>query len=156
MLRALGTGLAAVLVVVACSANPERGFHPADVDAALSQALAQGPGAVVALDSVGPQSWTFLYVFGPYTSEDAMRRCLATSEFEPYGLDRRDDIYALFFKSRSGHISSMTVSRSRVAFAGDAVGREYQRGSARFTVRRTSPGARVELVPSSTPGRSCS
>jgi hypothetical protein len=142
--------------VATCDANSESVFHPADVDLALSRAIAQGRGAVASLDTLGPRTWTFLYVFGPYTSEDAMRRCLATSEFEPYGLDRRDDAYALYFKSRSGQIWSMTVSRAKVEFAADAVGREYPRGSARFTVRRASSGARNALTPGAGPGRSCS
>lgn len=142
--------------VAACSSNSESVFHRADVDLALSRAIAEGRGAVASLDTLGPKSWTFLYVFGPYASEDAMRRCLATSEFEPYGLDRRDDLYALYFKSRSGQIWSMALPRAKVEFAADAVGREYARGSARFTVRRASSGARSELAPSAGPGRSCS
>jgi hypothetical protein len=157
MTSALRAGMLTILVMLAsCRPNPENVFHPGDVDSALRQAVAQGPGAVASLDSVGPQSWTFLYVFGPYTSQDAMRRCLATSEFEPYGLDRRDDAYALYFKSRSGQIWSMTMPRSRATFAADAVGREYPRASARFVVRRASSGARSELAPGAAPGRSCS
>ena len=119
--------------------------------------MLRGPGVVVSLDSLGPATWTFAYVFGPYTSRDAVRRCLATSEFEDYGLDRRDDAFTLYFKSASGggQIWSMVLPRTRVEFAAAAVGREYARGSARFVARRSSPGARIELAPQSGAGRSC-
>ena len=146
-----------VFMVVSCTANPNRAFHPAPVESALSRAMSEPPGALVVLDSLGPQSWTLMYLFGPYTSQDAMRRCLATSEFEHYNLDRRDDIYALYFKSSSGGVQiwSLTLPRARVVFATDAVGREYARGSGQFSVRRAASGDGKELAPSGS-SRTCS
>jgi hypothetical protein len=129
-------------------------FHPALVASALSGAMEQGAGAVVSLDSLGPQNWTQFYVFGPYTSRDGMRRCLATSQFEDYGLVSREDIYALFFR-RSGEVWGMTLPRSRVVFAADVLGREYLRGNASFIVRREPSGERRELANSGAPARGC-
>jgi hypothetical protein len=129
-------------------------FHPALVASALSATMEQGVGAVVSLDSLGPQNWTQFYVFGPYTSRDGIGRCVASSQFEDYGLVAREDIYALFFR-RSGEVWSMTLPRSRVAFAADVLGREYLRGNASFIVRRAPSDARGELANNGAPARGC-
>lgn len=116
--------------------------------------MARGAGATASLDSLGPAKWKTFYVFGPYTSVDAMRRCLATSEFEPYGIEHRDDVYALYFRASPSIISSMTLPRGTVQFASDALSREFARDSASFVVRLSPTGHR-ELAPNAGPGRSC-
>jgi hypothetical protein len=145
------------VAIASCGSGGRPGaFHASAVDSALSRAMTREAGAVVSLDSLGPKNWAFLYVFGPYTSEDAMRRCLATSQFESYGLDHRDDAYAFYFRAPNGYISSMSLPREAVEFAPDAVGREYPRGRASFIVRRASSGLHNELTPSGDVARRCS
>ena len=153
--RSLQVFLVVMLMALAgCQRDRPSSFRPAAVDSAFNAAMAHGAGATASMDSLGPEKWNTFYVFGPYTSVDAMRRCLATSEFEPYGIEHRDDVYALYFRSSASNISSMTIPRGTVQFSSDALSREYARDSATFVVRLSSTGHR-ELAPRANAGRSC-
>lgn len=137
------------VMATACRREPPSTFHPTDVQRAFARAMQLPPGGVTAVDTLGPKGWTAFYVFGPYTTDDYMRKCLATSQFESYGLAQRDDAYAVYFRSPGGFVSSTTLSRSDVRFSPDALGRAYPTGAASFIVRRDSLG-RPELAAGST------
>lgn len=144
--------LAVVAALVVCREPRENpgAFHPTPIDSVLSATMHRSPGARASLDSLGPAQWQYLYVFGPYMSVDAMRRCVAESHgFETYGVDRRDDIYVLIFKSPKGVLSSMSVTRGDAQFSDDATARVYPRGRATFVLRRNRTGT-PELAPADT------
>ncbi|HJQ21045.1 MAG TPA: hypothetical protein VJ867_11910 [Gemmatimonadaceae bacterium] len=129
-------------MLAGCSAPTPGTFVPRDVDTALTNAIRRGPGALVSLDSVGPADWRFLFVFGPGTTVDAIRRCVGESHgFETFALDRRDDVDVLIFEGPKGDLSSIEVSRAAAPFGEDALTRRYPRGGAHFAVRagRTAP-----------------
>jgi len=148
------------LVVVAwcaaCSAPASNGFESETVDSLLANAVRRGVNARAVLDSVGPRGWEFFYVFGPYTPMDAMRRCITESHgFETFGVERRDDIDVLVFKTPRGQLSSMQMPRSSAPFAEDALARRYPRSAAQFVVRRNRSG-QLELAAADTSVPRCS
>jgi len=149
-----GFPIVILVALAACQRDRPASFHPAAVDSAFNAAMGHGAGATASVDSLGPAQWKTFYIFGPYTSVDAIRRCLATSEFEPYGIEHRDDVYVVYFRSGTSNISSMTIPRGTVQFASDALSREYPRDSATFVVRLSPTGHR-ELAPRANAGRSC-
>lgn len=142
-------------IVLACRSERPDAFQPLAVQDAFARAMRRGPGAIATVDTLGPRNWTSFYVFGPYTSDDFMRKCLATSQFESYGMDKRDDAYAVYFRAPGGFVSSLTLSRADVRFSADALGRGFPKGAASFVVRRDSLG-RAELAPRGPIPGSCS
>jgi hypothetical protein len=153
MIRRLG--LLLFFVVAAC--KPSGRFLPLPIDSAFARALSRDIGATTSLDSLGPRNWERAYIFGPYATTAMVRRCMQPSGgFEPYGIDSRDDIYVLYFRSPSGKISSMTLSRRNVRLAPEAVNREYPRGQFTFVSRLDSARAHSVLLPAGSLTRSCS
>ncbi|HEU4993833.1 MAG TPA: hypothetical protein VFT29_03405 [Gemmatimonadaceae bacterium] len=148
--------LALTVLVVACTDDAGGRFHPMAIDSVLTRATMAGPGTTVSLDSLGPSDWTAMYVFGPYTTPELMRRCMTPAKpFEGYGLERGDGMYAIMFRRPNGRVSSMGLLRRGFAFAPEAVSREYSRGSASFTVRKSPSGRLNELVASGRETRVC-
>jgi len=151
-----GVAYAVTALCAACSAPPSTGFEAEAVDSLLANAVRRGAGARAILDSVGPTGWEFFYVFGPYTAVDAMRRCISESHgFETYGVERREDIDVLVFKTPRGQLSSMQIPRSSAPFGEDALTRRYPRNAAHFVVRRNRSG-QLELAPADTSVPRCS
>jgi hypothetical protein len=146
-----------VLVVALCVGCGENGsFLPNPIKDELRGALASGPGAIASLDSLGPRDWQTMYLFGPYASDTLMRECVkAASGFDTRGIDERDDIYVLLFRSQSGGTSSMTLSANEFLFGDSAVQREYPRGGASFVVRPSATSTRPILVPAQGSTRTC-
>jgi hypothetical protein len=148
--------LAASAACAACAAPASSGFEAESVDTLLANTVRRGAGARAVLDSVGPTGWEFFYVFGPYTTVDAMRRCITESHgFETYGVDRREDIDVLVFRTPKGELFSMQMPRASASFSEDALARRYPRAGARFIVRRNASGA-LELAPADTSVPRCS
>jgi len=146
----------ALLLSAGCAAPASSGFEAETVDSLLTNAVRRGVGARATLDSVGPRDWEFFYVFGPYTTMDAMRRCITESHgFETYGVDHREDIDVLVFRTPKGELSSMQVPRASASFSEDALARRYPRAGAHFLVRRT-PAGTLELAPADTSAPRCS
>ena len=156
MIRLLYVVVSVCVACVACVAPASTGFEAEAVDTLLAHAVQRGAGARAVLDSVGPTGWEFFYVFGPYTAVDAMRRCITESHgFETYGVERREDIDVLVFKTPRGQLSSMAMPRSSAPFGEDALTRRYPRSAAQFVVRRNKSG-RLELAPADTSVPRCS
>jgi hypothetical protein len=148
--------LLALITAAGCSDHSAGSFHPAAIDSTLTVALRRDSGSVVRLDSLGPARWTSMYLFGPYSPADLMRRCVqASTGLETYGIDARDDIVVMYFKLPDARVSSVAFPRNYAPFASDATGREYPRGSASFAVRLTKDGHK-ELTPRGALTRSCS
>ena len=150
------TRAAALLLVLALACGDRPGtFRPTPIKDELRRALALGPGARASLDSLGPDNWRTMYLFGPYATTDVIRSCATpTGGFETHGIEGRDDLSVLWFRSETGRISSMTLGQD-VAFTKEALNREYTRGSASFQVRRSLENARNELAPTGGQTRSC-
>jgi hypothetical protein len=145
----------AATVTALAGCEPEGRFSPLSVQGAFASALTQPPGTTVSLDSLGPAKWTSMYLFGPYTTDATVQRCLgAASGYEAYGIASRDDIYVLLFRNPSGGISSMTLARDRFEFGDSTTGREYAKGHARFTVVSRRSGNGNALIAADT-SRSC-
>lgn len=146
----------ACFACVACTPPASNGFESEAVDSLLTNAVRRGVGARASLDGVGPNGWEFFYVFGPYTTVDAMRRCIGESHgFETFGVERRDDIDVLVFRTPKGQLSSMDMPRASAAFSEDALARRYPRAGAAFIVRGSRAGG-LELAPVDTTAPRCS
>ena len=146
----------ALLISLSCGGR-EGAFTPSPIQAEFERSMLGTPGIVISIDSLGPRNWSTMYLFGPYTAAEVIRRCLnATGGFSTHGIESRDDIYVLMFRSAEGRISSMTLDRGRFTLASETVGREYPRGTASFTSHHSATSGRVELVPAGGLTRSCS
>jgi hypothetical protein len=151
----LNRSTAFVLVLALACADRPGTFRPTPIKEELLGALARGPGARASLDSLGPENWRTMYLFGPYAATDLLRRCATpTGGVETHGIESRDDISVVWFRSETGRISSMTLGQD-VSFTKEALNREYTRGSASFEVRHSLESGRDELAPSGSVTRSC-
>lgn len=115
----------------------------------LAQALAEGPGAEVRLEDAVPSDWRVVTIVGPYTSPEALRRCLGNngSRVRTYGIESRDDVVLLVFTFPDGEHQSVAVPRSAADFGPEAVDRRYDRAQARFAVRVPTEGSWGRLAP---------
>ena len=143
-----------LFLALACSDRAGT-FRPTPIKEELRGALARGPGARASLDTLGPSNWRTMYLFGPYAPANLLSRCATPAGgVDNRGIANRDDIIVVWFRSERGRISSMVLDRG-VAFAAEALNREYARGSASFEVRPSTATGRNELVPNGRQTRSC-
>lgn len=117
------------------------------VSRALDKQLQRGPGAVIDFTEVAPFPWDRLYIFGPYTTDEEIHRCLGfrwqgvwwTSIRESDGVNlvvfRRGEKVAHWFEypRHRGELGDLTKPRG------------YARGEARFRVQVLSAERRVVL-----------
>ena len=149
------TLLVMLVAGVSCTDTSGR-FHPIPIQEEFRRAMTLAPGSTVSFDTLGPRNWETMYLFGPYVTEEAIRRCMSpTSGFARYGLESRDDLYAVHFRSKQGRISSMSMSTGSVRLAPSAANHEYRRGTALFTTQRVDSLRQVQLVPAGAAPRSC-
>lgn len=119
----------------------------------FAEAIERGPGTTVSLDVVITGEWRHLYVFGPYTPEATIERCVG-QPVRDYGISGRDNINLLVLVPDRGPARTRAVSR-QTDFSSEAVGRAYPRGAATFAVLRRSRDGTPQLVPASGLVRQC-
>ena len=157
-MRAVGIRISLLLLAgwisVACDSSSAE-FPPVDaIEEVLSAAVSQGPGTVVALDTVIGGEWRFLYIIGPYTNPIAIRRCVGAS-VATRGIEVHDGFTLLVLEPVRGALRSVALP-GRVAFAPEATNRIYPRGSASFAAQEAGPGLRRHLIPAGSRTRGCS
>jgi len=119
----------------ACAERPSAAFDASRVDSAFAVALRSGATSV-SLDSLGPREWTSMYVFGPYSYDKWMQKCMGTtSSIKKHGVDALDDRNLIVFKLPDGRVAAMPALFRAIPLADSAVDREYPRGSATFDIR---------------------
>ena len=144
----------ALALSLACDNASSRMPSSDKLKADLALLVGKGPGTIVSLDSMLPGDWRDLYVFGAYTPQEYIDRCVGTS-VDGRSIGVQDGYVLIVLTSSEGNPSSLDI-RGGVAFDRAALGRVYPRGTASFIVNRDTLDFRNKLVPQSGLPRSCS
>lgn len=128
------------------------------IETSLGAAASSGDGDIIRLDTVAPERWSRLFVFGPYTSAEFIERCTGAASARRLlrGVDYLDSIHLVVVELRpTARYRSFVVPRADVEFVSNARAYGYAQDEARFVVDRASAGDRVELEPVATPSVTC-
>jgi hypothetical protein len=124
-----------VSLALACSTKDHVASSTAIRDS-LNSAVARRSGEVRA-DQVAPGTWTDVLIFGPYSPDELVRRCVGRS-VDTRGISSRDDVDLLVFRFADGHMISRAVRRGDPAIGPEAWNARYTHGA---TFRLVSDGA---------------
>lgn len=130
MPRALPIVLSAGLIGACVSHAPPGDQGLSDRVAELVQ---RAPDTTLDFKALAPFHWTGLYIFGPYTTEDAAERVLGFDWPYKWGaIELRDDRAFLVFVDSGRVVATLEQTYDRGNFASAARGRSYARDSATF------------------------
>jgi hypothetical protein len=115
----------------------------APVSESIGLVVSKGAGTRLVLAEQAPTAWDTFCVFGPYTTDDVIRKTsgVDAAADQAHDIARRDDIDLLLFIEKSRVVSAVPHPRSRGDFGPEVVGTCYARNDAVFAIRTPPAGS---------------
>src|SRR5262245_54302819 len=125
------------------------------ISASLAAAASGARDSTIVIRQAVPAAWTELYVFGPYSSDAFIARCVGgpVDARADQGISHRDDIDLLVFRLPDSSLVRRAIARNP-DFDPQSFSRVYDARAA-FKLRPSPDGPWVTLVPAAGMIRRC-